>query len=64
MVPLGLLNDAHIEIRPPAFLAGHVAVVRAIEAAGICDFGATYIDARTYPGLEDQYPDLYEDSAT
>jgi ABC-type phosphate/phosphonate transport system substrate-binding protein len=58
VVPLGLLNSAHVETNTPAFLAGHVAVVRAIAAAGICDFGATYIDARTYPGLEDQYPDL------
>jgi ABC-type phosphate/phosphonate transport system substrate-binding protein len=35
-----------------------VAVVRALDAGGICDFGATYVDARTYPGLEDEYPDL------
>jgi ABC-type phosphate/phosphonate transport system substrate-binding protein len=27
---------------------------------GICDFGATYIDARKFPSLEDQYPDLME----
>jgi phosphonate transport system substrate-binding protein len=60
VVPLGILNEAHIRTRDPAFLAGHVAVVRAIDAAGICDFGATYIDARTYPGLEDQYPDLLQ----
>ena len=58
VVPLGLLKDSNVETRAPAFLAGHVAVVRAVEAGGICDFGATYIDARSYPGLQDQYPDL------
>ena len=58
IVPLGYLKQAQIATRPPAFLAGHVAVVRAVYVGGICDFGATYIDARSYPGLEDQYPDL------
>ncbi len=58
VVPLGYLNEAHIQTREPAFVAGHISVVRAIDAGGICDFGATYIDARTYPGLQDQYPDL------
>ena len=42
----------------PAFVAGHPTVVRAVYAGGICDFGATYIDARAFPGLEDQYPDV------
>jgi ABC-type phosphate/phosphonate transport system substrate-binding protein len=27
---------------------------------GICDFGATYIDARKFPSLEDEMPDLME----
>jgi len=27
---------------------------------GICDFGATYVDARKFPSLEDQFPDLIE----
>lgn len=58
VVPLGLLNEARIPTRTPAFLAGHVAVVRAVAAGGICDFGATYVDARTYPGLQDEYPGL------
>ena len=58
VVPLGMLNEAKVQTREPAFLAGHVAVVRAVDVGGICDFGATYIDARTYPGLQDQYPDL------
>ncbi len=58
VVPLGYLNEANVKTVDPAFLAGHVAVVRAIDAGGICDFGATYIDARTYPGLQDEYPNV------
>ena len=42
----------------PAFVAGQPTVVRAVYASGVCDFGATYVDARTYPGLEDNYPDV------
>jgi ABC-type phosphate/phosphonate transport system substrate-binding protein len=56
VVPLGLLAEARVSTREPAFLAGHPAVVRAVYAGGICDFGATYVDARTYPGLEDVIP--------
>jgi phosphate/phosphite/phosphonate ABC transporter binding protein len=58
VVPLGFLNGAGVQTLTPAFLAGHPAVVRAIYAGGICDFGATYVDARAYPGLEDQFPDV------
>jgi phosphate/phosphite/phosphonate ABC transporter binding protein len=58
VVPLGYLNQAQVVTRDPAFLGGHVAVVRALDAGGICDFGATYVDARTYPGLQDEFPNL------
>lgn len=58
VVPLGYLAGANIQTREPAFLAGHPDVVRAIYAGGICDFGATYVDARAYPGLQDRYPDV------
>jgi ABC-type phosphate/phosphonate transport system substrate-binding protein len=34
--------------------------VRALYAGGICDFGASYIDARKFPSLEDEFPDLLE----
>jgi len=47
-----------VQVLAPAFVAGHPTVVRAVYAGGICDFGATYIDARVYPGLEDKYPDI------
>jgi phosphonate transport system substrate-binding protein len=39
---------------------GHPTVVRSLYASGICDFGATYIDARKFPSLEDEFPDLVE----
>jgi len=41
-------------------VGGHPTVVRSLYASGICDFGATYIDARKFPSLEDEFPDLME----
>ena len=58
VVPLGTLRKAGISTREPAFLNSHPAVVRALYAGGICDFGGTYIDAVLYPGLEDELPDV------
>lgn len=60
VVPLGFLNENQIVTRPPAFVEGHPTVVRSLYASGICDFGATYIDARKFPSLEDEFPDLIE----
>ena len=60
VVPLGYLNQNQIVTRPAAFVEGHPTVVRSIYASGICDFGATYIDARKFPSLEDEFPDLLE----
>lgn len=60
VVPLGLLNQAGVRVRSGAFLAGQVNVVRAVYAADICDFGATFIDARQSPALEADYPDVME----
>ena len=60
VIPLGYLNQNQVQIRPAAFVQGHPTVVRSVYAGGICDFGATYIDARKFPSLEDQYPDLME----
>ncbi len=59
VIPLGLLNQAKIKLRDGAFVEGQTTVVRAIYAGGICDFGATYIDARTNPALESEYPDVF-----
>ena len=58
VVPLGILAGAGIHTREPAFLASHPAVVRAVYTSGICDFGATYVDARAFPGLEDELPNV------
>ena len=58
VVPLGFLAEAGVQTDDPAFVAGQPTVVRAVYAQGVCDFGATYIDARTYPGLEDSFPDV------
>lgn len=58
VIPLGYLKQAGVTVREGAFLSSHPAVVRALYAGKICDFGATYIDARRYPGLEDELPDV------
>lgn len=60
VIPLGYLNQNQIVTRPAAFVEGHPTVVRSLYASGICDFGATYIDARKFPSLEDEFPDLVE----
>ena len=60
VIPLGFLKANEIATRPAAFVEGHPTVVRSLYAGGICDLGATYIDARKFPSLEDQFPDLIE----
>ena len=60
VIPLGYLNESLVTTRPAAFVGGHPTVVRSLYASGICDFGATYIDARKFPSLEDEFPDLIE----
>lgn len=60
VVPLGLLNQAQVQTRAAAFTGGQTTVVRSLYVGGICDFGATYIDARRFPSLEDEMPDLIE----
>ncbi len=60
VLPLGLLNQAQVKIRNGAFLEGQPSVVRAVYADDICDFGATFIDARNSPALEADYPDVMD----
>ena len=60
VIPAGYLEENEVVIKPPAFVQGHPTVVRSLYASGICDFGATYIDARKFPSLEDEFPDLIE----
>ena len=60
VIPYGALNTSQIVTKPAAFVQGQPTVVRSVYLGGICDFGATYVDARKFPSLEDQYPDLME----
>jgi|CXWL01.1.fsa_nt_gi phosphonate transport system substrate-binding protein len=60
VVPLGLLNQAQVQTRSGAFIEGQPSVVRAVYAANICDFGATFIDARESRTLEANYPDVMD----
>ena len=60
VVPLGLLNQAQVRIRSGAFLEGQPNVVRAVYVDDICDFGASFIDARQSPALEADYPDVMD----
>jgi ABC-type phosphate/phosphonate transport system substrate-binding protein len=58
VAPLGLLNQAQVTTRAGAFLEGQPNVVRGVYADDICDFGATFVDARENPVLEADYPDV------
>lgn len=60
VAPLGLLNRSQVQTRAGAFLEGHPNVVRGVYADDICDFGATFIDARESPVLEADYPDVMD----
>ena len=60
VIPAGYLNANDITTRTAAFVEGHPTVIRSLYASGICDFGGTYIDARKFPSLENEFPDLME----
>lgn len=60
VVPLGALNQAQVKVSNAAFLEGQLNVVRAVYADDICDFGATFVDARESPALEANYPDVMD----
>ncbi len=60
VVPLGLLNQAQIHTGSGAFIEGQPSVVRAVYADDICDFGATFVDARQLPALESDYSDVMD----
>lgn len=57
VLPSGVVKDAGAAPKKQAFLTGHPQIVVALysyvkdSAANICDFGATYIDARTDASL-------------
>jgi phosphate/phosphite/phosphonate ABC transporter binding protein len=60
VVPLGVLNQAQVQISSGAFIEGQPSVVRAVYADDICDFGATFVDARQLPALESDYADVMD----
>lgn len=60
VVPLGVLAQSQVQTREGAFIEGQPSVVRAVYADNICDFGATFIDARQSPVLEADYPDVMD----
>ena len=60
VVPLGVLNQSQVQISSGAFIGGQPSVVRAVYAHDICDFGATFIDARQLPALESNYADVMD----
>jgi len=60
-VPAGVLAHNEIPLRTAAIVQGQPTVVRAVYVGGICDFGATYIDARSFPAVLDEYPDVVDE---
>jgi phosphonate transport system substrate-binding protein len=59
VVPLIFLKKAGLtdaDIPEPVYAGGHTAVVEAIYAGGICDYGTTFVDART--GATKDHPDV------
>jgi len=61
LIPFGLLNWYRIPTQEGAFVQSHFDVVRALRLGGICDFGATYVDARLYPPLRESHPFLLDE---
>jgi phosphonate transport system substrate-binding protein len=61
LVPAGILGWYKIPTQEGAFLQSQFSVVRAVIMGGVCDFGGTYIDAREYPALKDEYPHIMDE---
>ena len=60
IIPYGILQNLGITTKAGAFVQGHPTVITALNAGGICDFGATFIDARTNTTLQEQIPDVMD----
>jgi len=60
IIPAGFLAKDGIKTKAAAFVQGHPTVINALYAGGICDFGATYIDARTTKSVIEAKPDVME----
>jgi phosphonate transport system substrate-binding protein len=58
VIPASLLASEGVKTKAAAFVQGHPTVVRAVYAGGICDFGATFVDARTDSAIQKDLPDV------
>ncbi len=61
VIPLIFLKKAGLadaDIKTPVFTQGHTQTVRAVYAGGICDYGATFVDART--SVSKDLPDVMD----
>lgn len=61
ILPVGLLNESNVQFSEPILLKSHEAVIRAIYAGGICDYGVTYGlsgDPRTASAIQKDLPDV------
>ena len=58
VIPASLLAQEGVKTAAAAFVQGHPTVVRAVYAGGICDFGATFVDARTNSAIVTDLPDV------
>ncbi len=58
VIPASLLAAEGVKTGTAAFVQGHPTVVRAVYAGGICDFGATFVDARTNSAVQADLPDV------
>jgi phosphonate transport system substrate-binding protein len=71
VIPLIFLKKAGLtdaDIKTPVFTQGHTQTVRAVYAGGICDYGATFVDARTsvtkdLPDVMDKVVVIYQTPA-
>lgn len=61
LIPRAYLVRAGVQPLPPAFLGSHAGVLRGLYTPGLCDFGATYTDARTFPTLQGEFPAIREE---
>ncbi len=60
VAPIGILGDAGVldSLQEPVWVGSHASVVSSLYEGGICDFGATWVDARG--SIEDDNPDVKE----
>jgi phosphonate transport system substrate-binding protein len=71
VIPLIFLKKAGLtdaDIPDPVFAGGHTQVIEALYAGGTCDYGATFVDARTsvakdHPDVNDKVVVIYQTEA-